>query len=129
MIAEIQSRKAMIKKLHDAEKEYAEVLEKAEKEKKEILSHAMDKKEEIIREAQILAQKHQQDTLNQATEKAQKLIEEGERKAQQAEDHLKQTFSDGVKQTSMLIVKKLLQSDKDIQSAYLDTLVQEYKKS
>lgn len=63
--------------------------------------------------------------MNEAKIKAQTLVHDAEQRSKYLEDELKQGFEAGVKKTSLLVIKKLLHKDKDLQSAYLDEVVKE----
>jgi len=56
---------------------------------------------------------------------ADKILSDAENKAKSLENELEKNFIDGVKKTSLLVVKKLLQKDKDIKKEYLNEAVKE----
>jgi len=121
----IQDRRDLIKKLENADKVYEERLEAARLESKEIVQEWMNRKEKLIVEAWVLADKKRAEILADAKLQSDKVITSAENRAKILETELEKNFIDGVKRTSLLVVKKLIQKDKDIKKDYLDEAIKE----
>jgi len=121
----IQDRRDLIKKLENADKVYEEKLEAARLESKEIVKEWMNRKEKLIVEAWVLADKKRDEILADAKVQSDKVITSAENRAKILETELEKNFVDWVKRTSLLVVKKLIQKDKDIKKDYLDEAVKE----
>ncbi|HRX63896.1 MAG TPA: ATP synthase F0 subunit B [Candidatus Absconditabacterales bacterium] len=121
----IYERRSLIKKLENADKAYEEKIEIARMEAKEIVQDGIDRKDRLVAEAGILANNKKDEILKDAKMQADKILSDAENKAKSLENELEKNFIDGVKKTSLLVVKKLLQKDKDIKKEYLNEAVKE----
>jgi|AntRauTorckE6833_2_1112554.scaffolds.fasta_scaffold141124_1 F-type H+-transporting ATPase subunit b len=123
----IEERRSLIHKLENAEDSYAEKIQEANKEAEKIIREGLKKKETIIHEAQELAKQKQEKIEEQARIQAKKIAENAERQAKVLHDDLEKNFESSIKKTSLLVIKKLLDSDKDIQSAYIEKAIKDIK--
>lgn len=121
----IQDRRVLIKKLENADKAYEDKIQKAEQEAKGIVQDWMKRKESLIIEAWVLAEKKREDIINEARTQSEKILTSAKTKAEMLESDLERNFTDWVKRTSLLVVKKLLQKDKNLKDDYLDSAIQE----
>jgi len=121
----IIERRALIKKLENADKAYDEKLEIAKLEARDIVQEWMDRKETLLTEAWILADKKKEEIIADAKVQSKKIMSNAESKAKTLEAELERNFSDGVKKTASLVVKKLINKDKKLQQEYLDEAIKE----
>lgn len=121
----IQDRRSLIIKLENADKVYDERLEAARLESKEIVQEWMNRKEKLIIEAWVLADKKRDEILADAKMQSEKVITGAKNRAKILETELEKNFVDWVKRTSLLVVKKLIQKDRDIKKDYLDEAIKE----
>ncbi len=129
IIAEIKTRKELMHKLSNADGEYKAIIEEGNKEKAKLIEEGKTHKSHLMQEATVAAKKTEEALVAKAQEQAQTIVTNAESKLQVMEKNLMNDFESSVKQTAKMVVKKLIKSDKDIQSAYLDTLVKEVKSS
>jgi F-type H+-transporting ATPase subunit b len=125
----IEDRKKLLKKLEDADKVYEDKLEAARLEAKEIVQDWMKRKEKLIFEAGLLADKKRDEILLDTKKQSEKIIQAAETKSKMLQTELEKSFSDWVKRTSLLVVKKLIQNDKEIKKDYLDQAISEVIKN
>ena len=125
MINTIEERRALVKKLEQADEEYESLIQKANEEGKVILQEAKTKKNQIIAEAWSIADSQQKDILEKAHRQAEQVVKNAELKAANLEVELENNFEKGVKATTERVVKKLLKEDKTLQKDYLDALIKE----
>jgi F-type H+-transporting ATPase subunit b len=125
IVAAIEERRGLMKKLGQADLAYEEKIQHGEAEFKKMVQQGVTKKEQLIAEAGALAEKRQEDILNEAKNKAQSIVHDAEQRSKTLEDELKNNFELGVKNTSLLVIKKLLHKDKDLKLEYLDSIVKE----
>ncbi len=128
LIQEIKERKDLMKKLEHAEDAFKQRMREAEEEAEKIIQESLDKKTSIIAEAGAIATKRQQEMLDEASRKAQSVLNDAEKRAKAFNDDLEKNFVDGVKKTTMSVVKKLVHGNKELESAYLDSVVNEFRK-
>lgn len=121
----IHERRELIKKLENADKAYEEKLEIAKFEAKDIVQEGMDRKEKILLEAGLLADKKKEEIMSDAKVQSDKIIQTAEMKSKILESELEKSFVDWIKKTSLLVVKKLINKDKDIKKDYLDEAIKE----
>ena len=121
----ILERRALIKKLKNADKAYDEKLEIAKLEAREIVQDGIDRKDKLLSEAGLLADKKKEEMIAEAKIQSDKLLNNAESKAKTLESELEKSFVDGIKRTSLLVIKKLIKKDKDIKKEYLDAAISE----
>jgi F0F1-type ATP synthase membrane subunit b/b' len=86
----------------------------------------VQRKEEIVAEAALLAKKRADEIVALAEKQAERIQNEAAQKATNLEKELKDGFVDGVRNTTKLIVTKLINDDVALQNTYIDGLVQEF---
>ena len=123
----IEDRKQLIAKLKEADKAYDEKLEIAKIESREIVQEWMERKDQLIAEGWILADKKRSEILWDAKNKADKIIESAEEKSNMLQTEVEKKFSDWVKRTSLLVLKKLINKDPNIQKDYFENAIKELK--
>jgi len=111
--------------VEQADVAYDDKIKEAELESKKILKEWLDKKDQIIAEAGVLATKRKDEIIAEARQKAEDLTTGAIKKAEHIETELKNGFSESVKRTSFVVLKKLFAKDKDLQKDYLDEIVKE----
>lgn len=121
----LEKRKTLMDKLENADQEYADMIAKAKEESQNIIADGMKHKNDIINEAKTLAEKTRDGIIENGHKEADKITKNAEHKAKLLEEDLTNKFADGVKSTTEVVVKKLIQKDTAIQSDYLDTLIKE----
>jgi len=114
--------------LERADHAYDEKIQEAEEKSHDIMQEWLKKKDQIIAEAGMLANKRKDEILIEAKNKAQDLVREAETKSEHLEAELKNNFANGVKKTSLLVVKKLFKDSDNLQKEYLDEVVAEIVK-
>lgn len=121
----IHERRELIKKLEWADKAYEEKMEIAKLEARDIVQDGIDRKDKLLAEAGMLADKKKDEMLAEAKVQSDKIVQTAEMKAKTLESELEQSFVDWIKRTSLLVVKKLINKDKDIKKDYLDEAIKE----
>ena len=129
IVAEIQNRKQLISKLSNADGEYNTIIQQAHQEKDKLIDEWKTHKAHLMQEAIVVAKKTEEALVSKAHEQAQSIVSQAESKIQVLEKNVMNQFEDSVKQTVKTVVKKLIKSDQEIKSAYLDTLVREVASS
>jgi F0F1-type ATP synthase membrane subunit b/b' len=86
----------------------------------------VQRKEEIVAEAALLAKKRADEIVALAEKQSERIQSEATQKAANLEKELKDGFVDGVRNTTKLIVTKLVNDDVTLQNTYIDGLVQEF---
>lgn len=129
LIEEIAKRRAMTQKLEQADKEYAALIAEASSQKEEILWEALAHKKKILEEAKEIALQEKEKLLLIAKLEAESIIDKAKKDADIKARDLDNNFIQGVKTTSLSLVKKLFASKKDIQESYLQGLVEEFSVS
>lgn len=125
----LTERKDLMKKLEHAEDVFKQRIKDAEEEAEKIIQEGLNKKVSIIAEAGAVATKRQQEILDEASRKAESVLHDAEKRAQALSDDLEKNFTDGLKKTAVSVVKKLIWGNKELENAYLDSVVKEFKKS
>ena len=125
----LDQRTALIKKIENAEKEYKSIIESVQKEGDKIVQDALSHKQELIQEATLLAAQKKQDILDQAQIQANNILKDVEIRSNNLQQELKDNREHAVKETSKSVVKKLITSDKNLRTEYLNELVQEASKN
>lgn len=125
----IEDRRNLIKKLENADKAYEEKLESAQLQAKEIVQEWMGRKEKLILEAWILADKKRDEILSDAKIQSEKLLHTAGEKAKILESELEKSFVEWVKKTSLLVVKKLINNNKELKDSYLDEAMKQVIKN
>lgn len=121
----ILERRELIAKLENADKAYEEKLEIAKLEARDIVQDGVERKDKLLSEAGMLADKRKDEILAEAKVQSEKLLDSAKSKATTLESELAQNFTAWVKRTSLLVIKKLLNKDKDIKKEYLDEAIKE----
>jgi len=122
---EIENRRALLAKLEHADQAYAQKLQEAEKQAEKIIAEWNETKASILNEAAVLAGKKQKEMIAEAEQKSETIIQDAQVSASALEKEVQKDFEQSLKQTSLLVVKKLLQSDKNIESKYLETIIKD----
>lgn len=124
----LKDRKILIEKLKNADQEYKNIIESAETKSKEILLDAKKHSEAILEEWELLSKERSKTILEEWEQKAKNILAEAHKEAKKIEEQLTNSRSTSLKSTSKLLVKKILQSDADLQDKYLDALINDLKK-
>ncbi len=125
LAAAIEDRRALLKKLEHADQAYTKKIQEAEEASHKIIEEANNTKESIINEAGLLANKRQKELISEAENKAASIINDAENRAKSLETDLQKDFEKAIKQTSLVVVKKLLETDKELESKYLETVIKD----
>ncbi len=126
---EVEKRKAMTKKLEQADKEYDSLLADATAKKEEILGEALAHKKKLLDEAKELALQEKEKILLKANNEAEMIIDKAKKDSEIQSRDLDSNFVQGVKSASVSLVKKIFANKKDIQESYLQGLVEEFSAS
>jgi len=126
---EVEKRKALTKKLEQADKEYDSLLADAATKKEEILAEALGHKKKLLEEAKELALQEKEKILLTANNEAESILNKAKKDSEIQSRDLDSNFVQGVKTTAFSLVKKLFASKKDIQESYLEGLVEEFSAS
>lgn len=129
LVKEIAQRKELTKRLEQAEVEYQQLIDTAHAEKEQILATALAHKADIIQEAKDLAKKEYDTLVEQAHYDADHIVQKAQKEADLKLRDLDAHFVEGVKTTSMALIKKLFVSTKSLQESYVEGLVQEFSSS
>jgi F0F1-type ATP synthase membrane subunit b/b' len=119
----LEERERLIKKLKDAEFEYNAILKQADAKKELILADALQKQKTILLEGELLNKKLTQEIVEDAERKADNIIQNASTETKRIQEELTKNREDAVKTTTKSVVKKLLHEQKDLQDAYLKTLI------
>jgi F0F1-type ATP synthase membrane subunit b/b' len=128
IVAEIKNRKELMSKITNADGEYKKIIDTAEEEKMKLIEEGKAHKAHLLQEAKKVAAETEQSLKAKAHEEAQSILSAAELKAQSYKKEIDIEFIGAVKQTAKSVVKKLINTDKEIQSQYLDQLISEIKK-
>jgi len=123
----IEERRELLKKLKHADEVYNQKIKEAELKAEEIIAVGTTTKESMIHDATTIASKKQKEMITEAESKAEKIIQDGEARAASLQSDLQKDFELWLKKTSLMVVKKLLATDKDIESKYLDAIIKDLK--
>jgi F-type H+-transporting ATPase subunit b len=121
----IEERRELLQKLKHADEAFHQKIQEAEKKSEGIVAEANTTKESIINEAALLASKKQKEMINEAENKANSIIKDAEHRANALQDDLQKDFEKALKETSLLVVKKLIDSDKEIESKYIEAVIKD----
>jgi len=121
----IEERRELLHKLKHADDVFTQKVKEAETKAEKIIAEGTATKESIINEASILASKKQKGMVQEAETKAETIIKEAEIRAQWLQKDLEKDFEQSIKKTSLIVVKKLLAADKDLESKYLDAVMKD----
>lgn len=124
----IAERREMLHKADNAEQAYEAKIAEAEEEKRVILDKAVQHKQALAQEATLNAQQKADAILAQAEKQAENITQKAEKQAAQLESELQENFSDWVKKTAHVVLKKLFEKDVQLEEKYLDGLVKEFVK-
>ena len=120
---ELEEREMTIKKLKNAESEYNAIIQQAEKKKDLMLTDALQKQKTILQEGEILNKRRNQEIIEEANRKAEEIMVQASAESKRMQEELAQNREVAVKKTTKSVVKKLLNTEKDLQDAYLKTLI------
>jgi F-type H+-transporting ATPase subunit b len=120
---ELDERERTIKKLKNAESEYNAIIQQAEKKKDLILSEALQKQRTILQEGETLNKKLNQEMVEDAKRKADEIIVQASMESKRTQEDLAQNREAAVKKTTKSVVRKLLNTEKELQDDYLKTLI------
>ena len=125
LVEEIQQRKALTKKLQNADAEYDALITKANAEKEEIIATAMAHKQHVMQEAMLVAEETKKNAIAKAEMQAQEIIEKAQKDTNTAREELLDHYESWIKQTAMQVVQKIFHNNTDVQEKYIDILVKE----
>ncbi len=128
IVAVVEERRALIKKLESAEQEYQKKIQEAEVQSGEIIEKARHIKEGIIADAGILAEKKKSEIIKNANDHADKIMKEANEKIDVMKKWLEDSYEESIKKTSILVLKKLIKKTPQIQDAYLQESIKEFRK-
>ncbi len=123
------ARRTQVEKLENADLEYQEKLALAQENADQLLQEWIKRKEEIIAEWVLVAQKKSDEIVSNAQKQAERITSDAVDQVKNLEKELKDWFVDGVKHTTKLVVNKLITDKPELNSAYIDGLVQEFTAS
>lgn len=123
----IENRRSLIKKLEHADEAYAQKIKEAEIKAEELLAEWKTAKEAIVAEAATIATKKQKEIISEGEHKAQQIVDDAEKRAATLQSDLEKNFEEWLKKTSISLVKKLLQTDKALESQYLDSIIKDLR--
>lgn len=116
---EVEKRRAMTRKLEQADQEYASLIAEATAKKEEILAEALAHKKSVVAEAQALAKQEQEKILAKAASEAKFLLDKAAKDAEAQKRDIEQHFESGVKQSAFAMVKKLFASNSSASETYV----------
>lgn len=124
----IHERREELAKAADASKIYDETMAKAEADKKTLIDEAVAHKNNVIQQAELAAQNKADKILADAHTSAWRIADDAKQQAGKLEKDLEDNFVTWVKKTAYSVVKKLFNTDVDLQEKYLEELAKEFKK-
>lgn len=119
----LQERKELIGKLQNADEEYKNIVDQAELAAKEIIIGAQETKKTMLEEATGLAKKKADEILDQANNKAEDLVSTAKVQAKTLESDLKNNYEYMVKTTAGSYLKKIFDTEPELQNAYMDKVM------
>lgn len=119
IVASLQSRKDLIKKLQFADQEYQTIIGNANQASKEIIDEANSSKKSMIEEAQMLAKQKADEIIWTASNKAESIVSDAKVQANSLESEIKSNYESLVKTTAGSYLKKIFDKEPDLQSAYI----------
>jgi vacuolar-type H+-ATPase subunit H len=108
----------MLAKLKKADDEYKRMIEFARKESDLIISKAEKKKEDLIHEAHLIAEEDKKRIIKEGQRKVELMKVDAMRENEKLEKQLKEEWIESVKDTSKMVVKRLLKQDKELANEY-----------
>ena len=127
IVQQVEERKKMLEKLKKADDEYKKMIEFAKKESDLIISKAEKRKNEIIHEWHLVAEEEKSKILKDAEHKVKLMRIDAQRENEKLENKLKDEWVASVKETSKLVVKRLLKQNKELSDDYFGVLVEDLK--
>jgi len=127
VVKEIHKKRALIKKLENAETHYDEMIDKAKTETQKLLKEGRDKKQALIAEAWSIGDKKKSELIEEGNRKAQGIVDNAQVKADNMQSNMEKEFETAVKSVSIATVTKLFWEDKKLKDEYVSKLVQEVK--
>lgn len=115
----IQDKIQKEKKLALADEEYQRLLAEGEKQKKLILDEALEHKNQILAEGKELLAQREQKVLEQAQHEAELILERAQQDARLRQQDMDANFEQGVKIATLSVVKKLFQTQPNVQEEYV----------
>lgn len=128
IIKTIEERRVLIKKLKSADYEYERAINDAKMQAEKIIVKAQKKANDIISDSEIIAIQEKDSIIKQAEEKAEIVLKNAEKESKKLEINLVNNWTNSVKSTSTLLLKKILWNHETLQDQYLDTLIDDLKK-
>lgn len=119
----LTERKDLIAKLQHAEDEYKTIVNNAESAAKEIIWEAQQSKRSIMDEATVLAKQKADEILKEAGHKADAIVETATIWAKNLESELKGNYEVMVKTTAGSYLKKIFDTEPDMQNAYVEKVM------
>lgn len=104
-------------------------MEKAKADREKLLEEGLAHKRSIVAEATELAKQEQDKILEKANREAQLIIEKANREADTQKRDFESQFEQGVKQSALVMVKKLFASNPKAADTYVSGLVDEFTNS
>lgn len=126
---EVETKIEKEKKLADADAEYMRLMTDAEEQKQILLDEALEHKSRLVAEWKDLAEQEKEKILTEANREAKIIVEKAQQEAKRKARDLDAHFEEGVKTTSLALVKKLFADSKDVKESYLAGLVDEFTAS
>jgi len=125
IVEQVEERKTMLAKLKKADDEYKRMIEFARKESDLIISKAEKKKEDLIHEAHLIAEEDKKRIIKEGQRKVELMKVDAMRENEKLEKQLKEEWIESVKDTSKMVVKRLLKQDKELSNEYFWVLVED----
>ena len=122
IIEAVERRKLFLERLKNAEKEYVWKIREAEKKKKFLIEEWITIKGKIIDDAKLIAVKEKEAIINQAEINKNKILEKSKVKLEIEKKELELARVDSVKETSLLLCKKIIW-EKEMMEKYLDKVI------
>ena len=127
IVQQVEERKKMLEKLKKADDEYKKMIEFARKESDLIISKAEKRKNEIIHEWHLVAEEEKSKILKDAEHNVKLMRIDAQRENEKLENKLTDEWVASVKETSKLVVKRLLKQNKELSDDYFGVLVEDLK--
>lgn len=128
LIKLVEERRELIKKLKDADHQYEKIINNARTTAESIVSKAKNKANEALKEGENILKLQNKVLVEEWERKAEMIIKNAENEAKKIENNLIKNWTNSLKETSKLLVKKILWSDEKLQDKYLDNLISDLKK-
>lgn len=122
---EIIARKKLMKKLENTDAEYQRVMAEAAKKAEEEINQGMKKKQEIIAEGTLFAEQKKQAIIEDAYKDAEVIKMNAKDETKKLETELKDNREKGVKKTTEIVVKKLLNKDVSLKEEYINAIMKD----